>query len=99
MKFIAVFLIAFVVFVSAEDGPTKISDNNVGDIINVGIKANAKIDNKIDATLIQVLLDVLNKQKIQIGGGNGNDYPNFPNLPQLPQLPEFPPIEFPPIRN
>ncbi|KAG5683799.1 hypothetical protein PVAND_013063 [Polypedilum vanderplanki] len=88
MKVIAFLLLAFVVFVAAEDGPTKISSNNVGDIVNVGVKANAKIDSKIDATIVKILLQYLNDQQIKIGlpGGDDDYYPST-----------FPPIEFPPI--
>jgi hypothetical protein len=93
MKVTAILLLAFVALVAAgDDGPTKISDNNMGDIITVGVQAKAKIDNKIDATMIKVLLEFLNKQKISVGRGGGGDYPNYPPI----DIPTFPPIEFPP---
>jgi hypothetical protein len=72
MKFAAVFLLAFVA--SAIAGPTSISDNNVGDIITVGIKADLKIKNEVDQTLVNVIGAYLNRQSIGIGGGDdGSD--------------------------
>jgi hypothetical protein len=96
MKFLAV-LILLVAAVSAQDGPTKISSNNVGDIITVDIKAKANIDNQIDATIVGILLKYLNAQAILIGNGNGgNGGPNWPNPPGLPGLPNWPPNPNPP---
>lgn len=86
MKFLAVLLLA-VALVSADDGPTKISSNNVGDIVTVGVKAKADISNKIDATIIGVLLKYLNAQGIFVNTGDDDYYPNYPNLPQIPNLP------------
>lgn len=87
MKFLAVFVIACIALAAAQ-GPTKISSNNVGDIINVDVDATAKISNTVDATIINVLLRYLNSQRIQVGGGGGGD--NGPSWPGLPDLPEFP---------
>lgn len=92
MKLLAVFLFALVAFVSAQ-GPSKISSNNVGDIINVDVNAKAKINNQVDATMINVLLRFLNAQLISVDrDGDDNDDPIWrpPQLPQLPQLPGLP---------
>lgn len=96
MKLLAVLIISVVAFVSAQ-GPSKISSNNVGDIINVDVNAKAKIDNNIDATVVNVLLRFLNAQLISLnrdGDNNGNDDgpPNWPGVPTLPpNLPTLPP--------
>lgn len=84
MKFLAVFVIACIALAAAQ-GPTKISSNNVGDIVTVDVNANANISNSIDATIVSVLLQYLNSQRIQVGGGN--DGPNLPGLPNPPNLP------------
>lgn len=90
MKLLAVFLIVAVALASAQ-GPSKISSNNVGDIINVDVNAHATIDNQVDATMVNVLLRFLNAQLISLDRGNdGNNneeppqWPNWPNLPDLP---------------
>lgn len=100
MKLLVAFLIATVVVVSAQ-GPSKISSNNVGDIVTVDVNAKANISNNVDATMINILLRFLNAQLISVGGGgNGNgggndDPPQWPNWPQwppnLPDLPTPPP--------
>ncbi|KAG5683796.1 hypothetical protein PVAND_013060 [Polypedilum vanderplanki] len=69
MKFVAIYLIAFIAAVSS--APTQITDNNVGDIISVGVNADLNIKNQIDATYINLLLKYLNEQKFLV---NSNDY-------------------------
>jgi hypothetical protein len=71
MKFAAVILLAFVA--AAVAGPTSISENNVGDIVNVKVDASLDISNKVDQTIVNVLAAYLNRQSIGIGGGNGDD--------------------------
>lgn len=93
MKLVAILIIVFTAACLAQDGPSKIDSNNIGDIISVGVKAKAHVNNQIDATLISILLKALNKQVIGINGpGLGNDIV-FPTLP--PNLPTRPPIDFP----
>ncbi|CAG9801738.1 unnamed protein product [Chironomus riparius] len=93
MKFIAILVFAFAAVCLAQDGPSKIDSNNIGDIVNVGVKARAHVNNQIDATLISILLKALNKQIIGINGpGIDGDF-TLPTLP--PNLPTRPPIEFP----
>lgn len=90
MKFLVVSLL-LVAAVSAQDGPTKISSNNVGDIITVDINAKANINNQIDATIVGILLKYLNAQAILLGNfdGNNNNPPNWPGNPPMP--PNWPP--------
>jgi hypothetical protein len=96
MKLAVILLIAFAAVCFAQDGPSKIDSNNMGDIINVGVKAKAHLSNQIDATLIGILLKALNKQVVAINGPgrDGNGLPNFPTLP--PNWPTLPPITIPP---
>lgn len=77
MKFTIVCLFAIIVAINA--GPTQITDNNVGDIITVGVNANLDIDNKIDATLVNVLVEILNRQLLRVNpsGIRGNSEPSI----------------------
>jgi hypothetical protein len=69
MKFAAIFLLAFVV-AAAVAAPTSISDNNIGDIINVYVNANLQVSNDIDQTLVNVIVAALNRQLVEIGGSD-----------------------------
>lgn len=72
MKFV---LLIFVLAVGVYSAPTDISDNNMGDIITVGVKADLDLNNQIDATVIDFLAQFAQLQNIGIGGGGGrNDY-------------------------
>jgi len=63
MKFTIVCFFALIVAISA--APTKISSNNVGDIISVGVNANLDIDSNIDATLVKILGQLINDQQFK----------------------------------
>lgn len=69
MKFIAVTLLALIAAVAS--APTSISDNNVGDIITVGINANLELSNHIEQNIISVIVALLNKQNLSLGGLDG----------------------------
>lgn len=92
MKFAAVTLLAFIAAVAA--GPISISDNNVGDIVTVGINANAVVSNAMEANIITVLAALVNQQALLVSG-NGNDGgvptpgetpSETPEVPQIPKL-------------
>jgi hypothetical protein len=92
MKFVALTLLAFVAAVIA--GPVSISDNNVGDIVTVGISANAELSNKVDQTFVNVILALLNQQAIVAGDGNTEEVapaaaPEVSKLPELNITPEM----------
>ena len=57
MKFIAIVVLALIAVVSCD--PIQISDNNVGDIITVGISAKADISNNIDTDIVNVIVALL----------------------------------------
>lgn len=59
MKFIAIVVLALIAVVSCD--PVQISDNNVGDIITVGISAKADIVNKVDWDIVNVIVGLLNQ--------------------------------------
>ena len=56
----------FALIVAIRAAPTKISSNNVGDIISIGVKAEVDLDNNIDATLVKVLGQLINDQQIKL---------------------------------
>lgn len=62
MKVIAIVIFAFIAI--ANSAPVQISDNNVGDIITVGINANAVLSNQVDANIINVIAGLINQQAI-----------------------------------
>lgn len=88
MKFIAVALLAFIAAASA--APTSISDNNIGDIITVGIKADVKLKNEVNTDIINVILAYLNQQAVVLAPGQ---IPEFPERPEVPDVP-LPPLPF-----
>lgn len=72
MKFVAITLFALIAAVCA--APTSISDNNVGDIVTVGVNAKLDISSKIDQNIVNVIVALLNQQGIIIA-------PNLPGAP------------------
>lgn len=63
MKLIVFVLLAFIVVVIRAD-PVKISDNNVGDIVTVGINANAVLSNEMNQNILSIIVGILNQQAI-----------------------------------
>ena len=59
MKVIAIVLLALVAVVSCE--PVQISNNNVGDVITVGISAKAEISNTVNQDIVNVIVALLNQ--------------------------------------
>ena len=84
MKFVAITLFAFVA--AAIAAPTNISGNNVGDVVTVGINANAVFSNSINQNILSVIAALLNQQAIGVApgqsGSDGNDH--FEN--EIPQI-------------
>jgi hypothetical protein len=91
MKFVAVTLLAFIAAAAA--GPISVSDNNVGDIVTVGVNANLSLNNEINANLVSVIAAILNQQAIVVAANGNSLDAGAPNLPseQLPKLPEISP--------
>jgi hypothetical protein len=70
MKLAAFFLLAFIAFIVMAE-PVKISNNNVGDIVTVGVNANVQLSNEIDVNIVTLLAALLNQQAL-IAAGNLN---------------------------
>jgi hypothetical protein len=86
MKFTAVFLLALVAAVLA--GPVQISDNNVGDIVTVGVNANANLSSEVNVNIISVILALLNQQALIVAGQDGEASPT-PAQPRFQITPEM----------
>lgn len=87
MKFAAVLLLAFVA--TAYASPTSIKDNNIGDIVTVGVKANVQLENHVEQNILSILVALLNQQGIIVGlpGRDGNAGPTPAEEPAaLPDL-------------
>ncbi|CRL04163.1 CLUMA_CG017274, isoform A [Clunio marinus] len=67
MKLIAITLFALIAAVYS--APTQVSDNNVGDIITVGINAKLDIDSTINQDIVSIIVKIMNDQRIRVGGG------------------------------
>lgn len=80
---IFIVLCAIVAVISA--APTQITDNNVGDIINVGIDADLNLSNKINVDKYSLDVLIKNLSAILIGDVNlpnlNDDDSRFPGLP------------------
>jgi hypothetical protein len=51
--------------------PVQISDNNVGDIVTVGVNANASISSEVNVNIINAILALLNQQALIVAGQEG----------------------------
>lgn len=67
MKIVAILFLAVIADVYA--APTQISDNNIGDIVNVYVNANLKVINKINEDMVNVIVGILNRQSIDVASG------------------------------
>lgn len=84
MKFLHAALPILVVLVTgchAGEGPSQVSESNVGDITNVNVDFHVQLENEMDLTIVTAILGLLNKQDIG---------KNLPKLPELEQVPEIP---------
>lgn len=62
MKVIAI--VIFALIAAASSAPIQVSNNNVGDIITVGISANAVLSSQVEANIINVIAGLVNQQAI-----------------------------------
>lgn len=64
MKFVLVAVLALIAAVSA--GPVQLTDNNMGDIVSVGVNLEADITSNIDQNIVSVIVALLNNQEIDV---------------------------------
>lgn len=75
LAFLLIFAIA-----ATHAAPTDISENNLGDIVNVNVNADANIRNEVNARIINVLLQSINMEfrSIPLGEDGRPRPPNYP---------------------
>lgn len=91
MKFAAILFLAFAAAVTA-DSPMKISDNNVGDIVTVGVNANLSLSSEQNWNIISVLAAILNQQALIVLPGQGQGQAAAP-LPAAEEPPKVDPFD------
>lgn len=64
MKLILVAI--FAVFAAVTASPVQVSDNNMGDIVSVGVNLEADISNNIDQRIVSVIIALINQQEIDV---------------------------------
>lgn len=86
-KLAAITLLAFVALAAAS--PVQVSDNNVGDIVTVGVSANVNLSNHVEQNIISIIVALLNQQGIAVGlpGAGGMEANN--DVPKLQITPEM----------
>lgn len=87
MKIVAITLLAFVAAICAN--PVSISDNNVGDIVTVGVNANLSLKNEINQNIINIIVALLNQQGIVIPINGGASPVEAAALPEMKISPEI----------
>lgn len=65
MKLLIVSVMAALI-AAASANPIQVSDNNVGDIITVGVNAKLSIDSTVNQDIVSVLFLLLNNQTIDV---------------------------------
>ena len=80
MKTILIVLFAIIVVIAA--APSQISNNNVGDIVNVGVTADLDIINKVDFTKVDIDIILKNLQALIVALG-GDDEEGRAKLGQM----------------
>lgn len=79
MKVVTFLLILAISVIAIYSAPTDISENNVGDIVNVNVNAEANISRSVNASLLQIVLRFLNLERRNVAVENGRPVPpNFP---------------------
>lgn len=88
MKFAAFTLLAFVAAVAAN--PVSVSNNNIGDIVNIGVSANAVVSSNIDQHIVTLIGALLNQQVVGVStGSNGEPLSETAALHELNISPEL----------
>lgn len=74
------FLIFTIPIIAIHASPTQISENNLGNIVNVNVQADANIQNEINANMIDIFLRWINMElrSIPVGEDGRPRPPNYP---------------------
>jgi hypothetical protein len=91
MKFVAIALFACIA--AAVAAPVSVSDNNIGNIVTVGLSANAVLSNQVDQTIVNVIAALLNQQGLVVapGSADASSLDSIAPAAETPQLPEITP--------
>ena len=81
MKFVAIALFACIA--AAFAGPIAVNDNNIGNIVTVGLSANAVLSNQVDQTIVNVILAFLNQQAAIVTPADGIAPLDAPKIPEI----------------
>lgn len=94
MKFLAVITLCCLI-ASISAAPTQITDNNVGDIVNVGIRADVDVSSQVDVTLINIMAKLLSQNLINVNlpGNQPIDPTEIPIETTLAPNPQQPAIQ------
>jgi hypothetical protein len=80
MKYFIISFVLSILLTIISSAPTQINNNNIGDVVQVGVNANVDVNSQVDATMINAVLKAYLKQVAQVAlDENGNPIP--PNLP------------------
>lgn len=79
--FVAIFIIFSIFAITIHSAPINISENNIGDIVNVNVDAEANIRSEINVNIISIILNWINTEIGFVRFEDGQPVP--PNLPWL----------------
>jgi hypothetical protein len=68
MKVFITILAIICVVAAAPSGPISLSNNNVGDIVSVGVNANAVVSSNVEANVANILAALMNQQAVVLDG-------------------------------
>lgn len=82
MKVLVILLLAIAPLILS--APSQITDNNVGNIVNVGIRGNLTAYNRVDLTLINFLAAMYNRQLTVVAAPAGPEMEQNSEISAIP---------------
>lgn len=90
MKLIILTILSIIALTLA--APSQITNNNVGDIINVGVHGQIDYNSQVDVTLINIILGFLNSQSgVVVAPADEVEQIKSAVIPDQPQVPSLTP--------
>ena len=86
MKFVILTVAVLSTILAANASPVSISGNNVGDIVTVGVSANAVLSSNVELNIITALLALINQQAAVIVPSNEQPPQEFPAVTDLSSM-------------
>jgi hypothetical protein len=83
MKFTVAFFTILAAFAAINANPISVSNNNVGDIVTVGVNANLQATSDINVNIITAILALLNQQALIVSPQAAGDVQPESILPSL----------------